>query len=225
MPASSVQAGSISDHFVQTATSGMSLIAIASSVSRFEGWIQAEVQWSICIVAIRYELNVGLRASMNGIIRTPLPPNQTFSDDPLRVIRCIRFASRFGFELVSELHISKHAANFFPLVRARTSSYELVQVESAIKANKFTSDIDFTKSWGFNFSSKAKKYKSEKKSPLKLSLMVILVDQSMSTFSLSHLFTFKSQKAKKFMYEMLMCRVVCSRDCLAPWSQSWKEKE
>ena len=39
----------------------------------------------------------------NGLIRTPLSPKETFKDDPLRVLRCIRFASRFGFELVDEL--------------------------------------------------------------------------------------------------------------------------
>lgn len=39
----------------------------------------------------------------NGIIRTPLPPKETFNDDPLRIIRCVRFASRFGFNMVPEL--------------------------------------------------------------------------------------------------------------------------
>ncbi|KAI0063193.1 hypothetical protein BV25DRAFT_1915513 [Artomyces pyxidatus] len=48
----------------------------------------------------------GLDDLKNGIIRTPLPPRQTFLDDPLRVIRCIRFASRFGFDMVSELQES-----------------------------------------------------------------------------------------------------------------------
>ncbi|KAI0005366.1 hypothetical protein BJV74DRAFT_762033 [Russula compacta] len=48
----------------------------------------------------------GLIDLKNGIIRTPLPPKQTFLDDPLRVIRCVRFASRFGFELVPELQES-----------------------------------------------------------------------------------------------------------------------
>src|SRR5258707_12345941 len=48
----------------------------------------------------------GLNNLKKGIIRPPLPPKQTFLDDPLRIIRCVRFASRFGFELVSELQES-----------------------------------------------------------------------------------------------------------------------
>ncbi|KAF8272389.1 hypothetical protein EI94DRAFT_1769900 [Lactarius quietus] len=48
----------------------------------------------------------GLDDLKHGIIRTPLPPKQTFLDDPLRVIRCARFASRFGFDLVPELQES-----------------------------------------------------------------------------------------------------------------------
>lgn len=34
-----------------------------------------------------------------GRVRTPLPPKTTFLDDPLRVLRSIRFASRFDFEV------------------------------------------------------------------------------------------------------------------------------
>ncbi|PFH54731.1 hypothetical protein AMATHDRAFT_72489 [Amanita thiersii Skay4041] len=45
----------------------------------------------------------GLDDLRNGIIRTPLPPRETFLDDPLRILRCIRFASRFGFGIVADI--------------------------------------------------------------------------------------------------------------------------
>ena len=38
------------------------------------------------------------------MIRTPLEPLQTFLDDPLRILRTIRFATRFRFEIVDEIH-------------------------------------------------------------------------------------------------------------------------
>ena len=44
----------------------------------------------------------GLDDLWDGVIRTPLDPDITFSDDPLRMLRCIRFATRFNFLIEDE---------------------------------------------------------------------------------------------------------------------------
>ncbi|KAM0279812.1 hypothetical protein ACHAQH_004363 [Verticillium albo-atrum] len=43
----------------------------------------------------------GLADMRDQLIRTPLEPFQTFMDDPLRVLRLVRFASRLGFAIDS----------------------------------------------------------------------------------------------------------------------------
>ncbi|TGJ85968.1 hypothetical protein E0Z10_g2819 [Xylaria hypoxylon] len=57
--------------------------------------------------ALFYNLNTsrvedftsGLKHMKSKLIRTPLEPFQTFMDDPLRVLRLVRFASRLGFTI------------------------------------------------------------------------------------------------------------------------------
>lgn len=59
-----------------------------------------------------------------GIIRTPLPPLETFLDDPLRILRIVRFSTRFGFTVVEEIKQALkspevHVVNLLLIARMR----------------------------------------------------------------------------------------------------------
>lgn len=44
----------------------------------------------------------GLEDISDHIIRTPADPYRTYDEDPLRILRCVRFAARFGWEIEEE---------------------------------------------------------------------------------------------------------------------------
>ena len=45
----------------------------------------------------------GLTDIVSGILRTPFPPERSFSDDPLRMMRAARFTSQLGFTITNEV--------------------------------------------------------------------------------------------------------------------------
>ena len=61
---------------------------------------------AVCLNGNRFgefiDLFDGLLDLEDGIIATPLDPDITFSDDPLRMMRCIRFATQLRFQIEEE---------------------------------------------------------------------------------------------------------------------------
>lgn len=65
---------------------------------------------AVCLNSARYGELVdpfdGMADMRERIIRTPLDPDITFSDDPLRMMRCIRFAAQLNFYIDDETFLS-----------------------------------------------------------------------------------------------------------------------
>ena len=62
----------------------------------------------------------GVKDLNSGLIRTPLDPDTTFSDDPLRMLRAVRFASQLGFKVDSSVMDS---------IQRQVDRIEIVSVE------------------------------------------------------------------------------------------------
>lgn len=70
----------------------------------------------------------GLADLEDGIIATPLDPEITFSDDPLRMMRCIRFATQLNFQIEDET---------FEALERMASRIEIVSAERiGVEMNK-----------------------------------------------------------------------------------------
>lgn len=76
----------------------------------------------------------GLEDMHAGLIRTPMEPFQTFMDDPLRVLRLVRFASRLGF--IIEPSVKEYMGNedVLKALRVKISRERVgVEVEKMLK--------------------------------------------------------------------------------------------
>lgn len=70
------------------------------------------------------------------MIKTPLEPYQTFLDDPLRVLRLIRFASRLGFEIDKESGIHMSDPSIRNALKLKISRERVgVELEKMLKGN------------------------------------------------------------------------------------------
>ncbi|MCJ1385352.1 CCA tRNA nucleotidyltransferase, mitochondrial [Xylographa soralifera] len=68
------------------------------------------------------------------VIRTPLSPYQTFKDDPLRILRCIRFASKLGYNIESEAEKSMSDESIKNALRAKISRERVgIEIEKMLK--------------------------------------------------------------------------------------------
>ena len=88
---------------------------------------------AICLNAVRFGELVdpfnGLADLEDGIIATPLDPEITFSDDPLRMMRCIRFATQLNFQIEdATFNALEHMANRINIVSGERITTELNKI-------------------------------------------------------------------------------------------------
>ena len=121
--------------------------------------LQDALRRDITINALFYNLHTdqvedhtgyGLKDLEDGIIRTPLPPLQTFLDDPLRVLRVIRFASRFNYELCDDiLQASKDSSLRGAFHRKISRERVGVEVEKMLKGPNPNRALHIIEEFGF----------------------------------------------------------------------------
>lgn len=128
-----------------------SLSSTASSASRiptrieFGTPLQDALRRDITINALFYNLHTGqvedfsghgLEDLHNHQIRTPLDPHITLMDDPLRLLRVIRFAARFNYTIVPELLSALHDRQVHDAFRVKVSRERV-----GMEVDKMVSDV------------------------------------------------------------------------------------
>ena len=84
----------------------------------------------------------GLADLEDGIIATPLEPGITFSDDPLRMMRCIRFATQLNFEIEPEtFEALERMADRIKIVSGERIEVELNKIMMAKHPSKGLVDL------------------------------------------------------------------------------------
>lgn len=106
---------------------------LADDIARRDFTVNA---MAVCVNAGRLgepvDLYDGLSDLDAGIIRTPLDPDITFSDDPLRMMRAVRFATRFDFTILPATldAITRNADRIDIIARERIATELMKMMES-----------------------------------------------------------------------------------------------
>jgi tRNA nucleotidyltransferase/poly(A) polymerase len=79
----------------------------------------------------------GVEDIENRIIKTPIDPNLTFDDDPLRIMRAYRFASQLDFDVCDEIHsASKSLAKRLEIVSQERITAEFLKIMASDNPSK-----------------------------------------------------------------------------------------
>ncbi|KAI5818687.1 hypothetical protein BZA77DRAFT_242942 [Pyronema omphalodes] len=105
--------------------------------------VQDALRRDACVNALFYNIHTqkvedftkrGLEDMQLKVLRTPLAPYETFHDDPLRVLRLIRFSSRLGFKIVEEARKAMETEEIRRALRLKISRERVgVEVEKMLQ--------------------------------------------------------------------------------------------
>ena len=84
----------------------------------------------------------GLQDLEHKIIKTPLAPYETFRDDPLRVLRHIRFASKLGFSIATADEQAMGDPSIQAALKLKISRERIgVEIEKMLKGNRIIESL------------------------------------------------------------------------------------
>ncbi|KAI0482125.1 hypothetical protein GGR56DRAFT_663178 [Xylariaceae sp. FL0804] len=82
------------------------------------------------------DFTTGLQDMRATLIRTPMPPLETFTDDPLRILRLIRFASRLEFTIDPAAEQAMANPRVLQALRVKISRERVgIEIEKMLKGN------------------------------------------------------------------------------------------
>ncbi|KAK2044106.1 poly A polymerase head domain-containing protein [Colletotrichum somersetense] len=109
------------------------------------------------INALFYNLHTGLVEDLTGgladmksrLIRTPMEPFQTFTDDPLRVLRLVRFASRLDFSIDPAATAVMADTRVLDALKLKISRERVgVEMEKMLKGKRPRNSLDLIRTLG-----------------------------------------------------------------------------